>query len=157
MRLVPACALQIIHEFEGKNGAFEPVPVQDPAGNWEIGWSHRIADPAHWPLPITKAHADALALADLNDAGIAICGALSSGVVAELTDPQYAALACFTYNEGAEQFRTSTMCRLLRSGAEPETVAAEFDKWVFLHEDGVAVKSDGLVRRRAAEKAMFLS
>jgi lysozyme len=45
------------------------------------------------------------------------------------------------------------MLRLLNSGADKNTVAEQFDRWVY--DNGVKVK--GLINRRNAEKKLFLS
>ena len=70
-----------------------------------------------------------------------------------LTNNMLNALISFTYNVGINGFRQSTMLRLLNSGADKNTVALQFDRWVY--DNGVKVK--GLINRRNAEKKLFLS
>ena len=70
-----------------------------------------------------------------------------------LTNNMLNALISFTYNVGLNGFRQSTMLRLLNSGADKNTVALQFDRWVY--DNGVKVK--GLINRRNAEKKLFLS
>ena len=62
-------------------------------------------------------------------------------------------LISFVYNVGINAFRNSTMLKLLNSGADKQTVANEFDRWVY--DNGVKVQ--GLVNRRIAEKKLFLT
>jgi lysozyme len=69
-----------------------------------------------------------------------------------LTGQQDDALASFVFNIGAQQFRTSTMLRLLNTGRSNADVADEFTKWVFVE----SKRERGLVRRRRAEAACFL-
>ena len=63
MRAVPPAALALLKQFEGKDGTFEAVPTQDPVGNWEIGWGHKLSGPGPEPAfpgsPLDEAAADA--------------------------------------------------------------------------------------------------
>jgi len=70
-----------------------------------------------------------------------------------INDNQLIALSSFAYNEGPGAFQTSTLLKLLNSGADINIVANEFDKWVYA---GGKV-SPGLKNRRNAEKQLFLS
>lgn len=70
-----------------------------------------------------------------------------------LTNNMLNALISFTYNVGINGFKQSTMLRLLNSGADKNTVALQFDRWIY--DNGVKVK--GLINRRNAEKKLFLS
>ena len=67
-----------------------------------------------------------------------------------LTQGEFDALVDFVFNLGAENFRTSTMLKLLNAG-QYKAAAAEFDKWD--HCGGVVLA--GLLRRREAEEAEF--
>ena len=78
---------------------------------------------------------------------------IKSLVKVPLNNNQLNALISFVYNVGINGFKKSTMLKLLNSGADKNTVANQFDKWVF--DNGVIVK--GLINRRKAEKTLFLS
>jgi lysozyme len=65
---------------------------------------------------------------------------------------QVAALADFTFNCGAGNLEASTLRRKVNRG-EFEDASNEFLKWVFAR----GVKLPGLVRRRVAERDLFLS
>jgi lysozyme len=78
---------------------------------------------------------------------------IKSLVKVPLNNNQLNALISFVYNVGINAFKKSTMLKLLNSGADKNTVANQFDKWVF--DNGVIVK--GLINRRKAEKTLFLS
>jgi lysozyme len=65
---------------------------------------------------------------------------------------QIAALADFTFNCGAGNLEASTLRRKVNRG-EFEDASNEFLKWVFAR----GVKLPGLVRRRVAERDLFLS
>lgn len=153
MRAIPTePCLGLIHTFEGRNGQFEAQATQDPSGNWEIGWSHKLPGPTDevWDLQ----HADHQALVDLGVAAQGVCDALGA-TVNGLTAGQYAALIDFTYNEGVEAFTGSTLCQLVLSGAL-HLVPAEFGKWVYETVDGVKKVEPGLVRRRKADTTVWL-
>jgi lysozyme len=70
-----------------------------------------------------------------------------------VTDNQLLAMASFTYNVGEDAFAKSTLLRLLNEGQNKDIVAKQFDRWVYA---GGKV-SPGLVKRRNAEKQLFLS
>lgn len=75
----------------------------------------------------------------------------------EATPAQIAACTSFSYNEGLAAFRGSTLCRLWFLGNIPGA-AAQFSDWIFIHDPIThqLVRDEGLVNRRAAEKAVFL-
>jgi GH24 family phage-related lysozyme (muramidase) len=153
MRPLPvAQCLGLIHQFEGEAGQPRLCPARDPAGNWEIGWGHKLPNANH--PAITAAEADQLALADLGEAALCVCNVLG-GRVNTLTDNQYAALIDFTFNEGGHAFAGSTLAAKVAKG--DRSAADEFAAWVFAHVNGKAVQLPGLIRRRAAEKALFLT
>lgn len=68
-----------------------------------------------------------------------------------LSANELAALVSFTYNVGLYNFKSSTLVKLLKAG-DKRSAAKEFDKWVYAK--GKVL--NGLVKRRAAEKALFL-
>lgn len=72
-------------------------------------------------------------------------------VCASITDGQKGALVDFCYNLGAVALQNSTLLRLLNAG-NAAGAADEFPKWV----KAGAVVLPGLVKRRAAERALFL-
>lgn len=67
-----------------------------------------------------------------------------------LTQGQHDALVSFVYNLGAGNLSNSTLLRLLNAG-DYAGAAAQFDRW---NKAGGKVLA-GLVRRRAAERALF--
>ncbi|MFG3451150.1 lysozyme [Stutzerimonas stutzeri] len=69
-----------------------------------------------------------------------------------LTQGQHDALVSFVYNLGAGNLSNSTLLRLLNAG-DYAGAAAQFDRW---NKAGGKVLA-GLVRRRAAERALFES
>lgn len=71
-------------------------------------------------------------------------------VQAPITQGQWDALSSFTYNLGPANLERSTLLRLLNAG-DYQGAAAEFDRWT---RAGGKILT-GLVRRRAAERALF--
>lgn len=68
-----------------------------------------------------------------------------------VTQTQFDALVSFTYNVGEGNFTKSTLLRKLNAG-DTAGAAEQFSRWV--HAGGKVLP--GLVKRRAAERAMFL-
>ena len=69
-----------------------------------------------------------------------------------LNENQYSALVDFVYNVGKNIFAASTQLNRLNSG-KYSAAANEFLKWVYAG----GRRIDGLARRRAAERALFLT
>lgn len=69
-----------------------------------------------------------------------------------VTDNQAIALISLSFNIGIVALRNSTLMRLLNEGRTAQA-ADQFDRWVFAN----GKRSNGLVIRRASEKALFLS
>ena len=153
MRPIPLAVLTLIHQFEGDHGTFEETRTQDPVGNWEIGFSHKLAGPDDplWDALLTLEAADDLAMRDCATAAQAICDNLGPAIDT-LTDNQYAALIDFTYNEGVHHLQNSTLAAYIRNGNLAD-VPDEFAKWVYA---GGKILN-GLVNRRNAERLLWLT
>jgi lysozyme len=119
---------------------------QDIRGLWTVGYGHRLASPGNPPMSISQPMADLLFSVDLKE--------FASGVRKSLTFPvsqcQFDACVSLAYNIGIGAFNSSTLLKLINHGSLDDA-AAHFPAWD--HSDGVEV--EGLLRRRAAEQAMF--
>jgi len=73
-------------------------------------------------------------------------------VKVNLTQSQFDALVSFVFNGGRENFRTSTLLKLI-NGEKFDQVPAEFRKWVY----SKGKHMQGLVNRREAEIKLFTS
>jgi len=73
-------------------------------------------------------------------------------VKVRLSDNQFSALVSFAYNLGLSALSGSTLLRKLNAG-EHGKAAEEFGRWI--HAGGAVLP--GLIRRRAAERDLFLS
>jgi lysozyme len=125
-------------------------PYQCPAGIWTIGiGSTHLADGSAvcaTTVPITSDEAEALLQAGLRS----LAAQIELLVNVPLSDGEAAALLSFTYNLGVGNLRSSTLLKLLNQG-DRAGAAAQFPEWC--HSGGKVLP--GLVRRRAAEAALF--
>ena len=100
------------------------------------------------PISEAEAEAEALLIRDLESSE----GWVSRLIKTALTENQYSALTSFTFNVGAGALQRSTL-RMKLNRSEYQGAADEFPKWRIAGGRILA----GLVRRRAAEKALFLA
>jgi lysozyme len=121
---------------------------QDVAGKWTIGYGHLIKKGEAFDGPITEQSATELLEQDLQLAQSAV----DQLVTVQLNENQYSALVDFAYNVGRANFAASTLLKRLNSG-KYSAAAAEFLKWVYAG----GRRIDGLARRRAAERTLFLT
>lgn len=138
--------IELIKRFEG----FSPKPYLCPAGYWTIGYGHVITaqDKDNYRDPITEAEAEALLKKDVFKAEKAVLRLIK----VPLTDGQFDALVDFVFNLGGGALQRSTLRAKLNRG-EYLDAADEFLKWVWAG----GRKLKGLVRRRIAERELFLS
>lgn len=144
-----AC-IALIRNFEQcRLKAFRPTPRDVPTIGWGRTRGVRITDIC------TQAQADQWLLDDVAEKAVGVDRLLDG---APTTQGQYDALVSFTYNEGLgnpnipdKGLAPSTLLRLHKAG-DYAGAAAEFPKWV--KQSGITL--GGLVRRRAAERAMYL-
>lgn len=137
--------IAVMHYFESCELTAYPDPGSKDGKPWTIGWGHtgpEVVKGLHW----TQEQADAAFLKDLSR----FESAVSSAVKVPLSQGQFDALVCFTYNLGAGNLKSSTLLRKLNVG-EYEGAALEFRKWN--KNDGKVLR--GLIRRRAAEIALW--
>lgn len=141
MQPSPKC-IALIQEFEG----CELKAYQDSTGRWTIGYGHTFGvSPG---MTITQAQANTFLQSDAQNAGTLT----QKYVTVTLNQNQFDALVSFTFNEGIVRLAGSTMLGLINAG-NFLGAANEFPKWDLA--DGVI--EPGLVRRRAAERTLFLS
>jgi lysozyme len=118
---------------------------QDQRVIWTIGWGHT---PAAEGDTCTPEQADAWFTADVSWA----CRAIMDLVDIALNQNQFDALVSFVFNVGRGSFAGSTLLKLLNARDIPGA-AAQILEWD--HTNGVV--NLGLVRRRRAEQALFLT
>ena len=140
--------IQIVKSFEG----ISLKPYLCPANVWTVGYGatrSSTGGPIDLDMePITEAEAETLLIRDLESSE----GWVSRLIKTALTENQYSALTSFTFNVGCSALMRSTL-RMKLNRREVQNAADEFPKWRIAGGRILA----GLVRRRAAEQALFLA
>ncbi len=142
-RDVPQEALDLIAHFEG----FRPAAYQDPAGYPTIGIGHLIKPGEEFDEPMSREDAQAQLQKDLGEAKHWVHRLTR----VPMSDGQYGALVSFVFNVGSGNYQRSTLRMRLNRG-EYAGAASEFRWW---RRAGGRILA-GLVRRRAAERKLFL-
>lgn len=138
-------AFDLIASFEG----FRTRAVQTSDGKWTLGFGHTAT--AREGLTITRAEADDLLRWDL----LAIEDTLRQLALTPLSQNQFDALVSFAFNIGLENFKGSAVLKHLNQG-EPIAASLAMHAWRKAYVNGALLTIDALVRRRAAEAALFL-
>lgn len=118
-----------------------------PAGVWTVGYGSTGPD-VREGVVVSAARAEELLREDLRrfEAGVARL------VTIPLLSNQHAALVCFAYNVGLGNLCESTLLKKLNRG-DYRGAADEFLKWT----KAGGRELPGLVKRRAAERELFLA
>lgn len=111
---------------------------------WTIGYGSTVG--VTQAMVITEAQAELMLAADL----VRFERAVERLVQVPLTQGQFDALVSFTYNVGEGNFTKSTLLRKLNAG-DTAGAAEQFARWV----NAAGKVLPGLVKRRAAERALF--
>lgn len=138
-------AVELIKAFEG----FRSRAAQLDDGRWTIGYGHTLT--ARAGAEITERDAEALLLYDLIQAAHTV----NEHVYAPLNQNEFDALVSLVFNIGPRAFRGSPTLRRLNEG-RPLEAAMAMEMWRKSDLEGERIVIDALVRRRAAEKALFL-
>ena len=133
--------LSLIKSFEG----LRLQAYQDAVGVWTIGYGTTRGVNAS--MSITKEQAERMLLNDVQRFEPEV----ERLVTVPLSQNQWDALISFTYNLGAANLESSTLRRMLNAG-DYTGAAEQFPRW---NKAGGKVLP-GLVRRRAAERELFL-
>lgn len=143
-----------LFNFIGGLEKFTPVAAWDYK-QWSVGYGSGYNWDAKRPVQkgdvIDKATAKRWLLAEAQQN----FDKVMAMVKVPITDNQLVALSSFAYNAGNGALQNSTLLSLLNDGADINTVAAQFDRWVYVGNPPQI--SPGLKNRRAAEKKLFLS
>lgn len=138
--------IDLIHSFESLRLKAYPDPGSKDGKPVTIGWGSTGPD-IKLGMTWTKEQADARFAKDLARFEIGVSRAVS----VDLKQNQFDALVSFAYNVGMANFLSSTLLKMLNEGYY-SNAALQFLRWT--KNDGVEMA--GLVRRRKAEKALFL-
>ncbi|MDP8915610.1 MAG: lysozyme, partial [Pseudomonadota bacterium] len=138
--------LELIKSFEG----LRRRAARLPNGRFVVGYGHIRS--TREGAEIAPEDAEALLRYDL----LPIEAALNEWALAPLTQNQFDALVSFAFNIGLASFRRSDVLRRINEG-DLLRASAAMDTWRRVDLDGEPVIVDALVRRRAVEKALFLT
>jgi lysozyme len=142
---ISANGLALIQELEG----FQAEPKQLPTGGWVVGHSHvRVTEPGD---AVNENEARDLLAGDVAP----IENLVNALVTQPLTQTQFDALVSFAFSVGPDAFATSQVLRRVNAG-DYVSAACAMDAWRKSEVSGELVIIDALVRRRTAEKALFL-
>lgn len=143
---VSSAGLDLVKRFEG----YRRQAAQLPDGRWTIGYGHMLT--AREGAIVSEPDAESLLLYDLHAAGKAV----DELVFTPLTQNQFDALCSFAFNLGVDEFRRSDVLKRLNEGAMVQAACA-MEMWRKAEFEGEEIVVDALVRRRAAEKVLFLT
>lgn len=139
--------LDLIKSFEGCKLTAYPDPGSADGRPWTIGWGTTMG--VVEGMTITQEQADAMLADDVQ----AVARLVNSLVKVKVNQNQFDALVSFAYNVGSGALGASTLLRLLNEG-NYGGAADQFPRWTH---GGNGEVLPGLVRRRAAERSLFLT
>ncbi|HHI82583.1 MAG TPA: lysozyme [Rhizobiales bacterium] len=137
--------IDLIKRYEG----FRRQAYRDAVGVWTIGYGHTSragAPKVTAKLKITRAEGEEILKRDVAKFAAEIAPLIN----VPLSDDQFSALVSFAYNTGPAAFASSSVLRMVNAGRF-DAVPNRLSLWV--KAGGKTLK--GLVRRRAAEAALF--
>lgn len=139
--------LDLMKRFEGYRARYEELPD----GRWIIGYGHvRMQKEGS---RVTEAEAEAI----LREYDLPkIERTVMQAVLAPLNQNEFDALVSLAFNIGDGAFTSSDVVAAINGGNRLQAAQA-FDSWRYAEIGGRLQMVDVLVRRRAAEKALFLS
>lgn len=136
---ISQAGIDLIKAYEG----YSAKAYVCPAGYLTIGYGHLIKDLSS--VSITKPQAEALLRTDVATAEKSV----NRLIKVPLRQNQFDALVSFVYNLGGGALQSSTL--RLRINRGDTNASEEFHRWVMAK----GHKLPGLIKRRAAEAALF--
>jgi len=143
---VSRAGVELIKSFEG----LRSVAARLPDGRWTLGYGHTFS--AREGATCTQEDADALLRFDL----LPIVDAINNLVLVPINQNQFDALVSFCFNIGVDNFSQSTVLKRINEGRMTEAALA-MDAWRSAEFNGQTYVLAPLIRRRAAEKNLFLT
>lgn len=143
---VTKTAVELVKRFEG----LRRRAARLPDGAWTIGYGHTLS--AREGAEVTPDEAELLLYYDLSE----VATKLEAWTFTTLNQNQFEALTAFAFNIGLDNFRRSTVLKRVNEGQHLQAAAA-MELWRKTEVDGEDLVADALVRRRAAEKAHYLT
>jgi len=143
---VSRAGVELIKSFEG----LRQTAARLPDGRWTIGYGHTFS--AREGARVTQEDADALLRFDL----LPIVDSLNNMILVPLNQNQFDALVSFSFNIGIDNFGSSSVLKRINEGRMTEAALA-MDAWRSAEFNGQTYVLAPLIRRRAAEKNLFLT
>jgi len=137
--------LNLIKGYEGLRMSAHYAPNEE----WTVGYGHTST--ARHGMSVTEGDAERLLKDDVRP----IEQLIADTVRAPLNQNEHDALVSLIFNIGEENWKRSTVLRKLNAG-DKIGAANAFEQWSKAYVNNELVTLDGLVRRRAAEKSLFL-
>ncbi|GJL94865.1 MAG: hypothetical protein DHS20C05_12700 [Hyphococcus sp.] len=137
--------LNLIKGYEGLRMSAHYAPSEQ----WTVGYGHTGS--ARHGMSVTEGDAERLLKEDVGP----IEQLIGDTVRAPLNQNEHDALVSLIFNIGEDNWKNSTVLRKLNAG-DKIGAANSFEMWTKAHVNNELVTLDGLVRRRAAEKSLFL-
>jgi GH24 family phage-related lysozyme (muramidase) len=137
--------LNLIKGYEGLRMSAHYTPNEE----WTVGYGH--SSTARHGMSVTEGDAERLLRTDVQP----IEKTIADTVRAPLNQNEHDAIVSLIFNIGEENWKRSTVLRKLNEG-DKLAAARAFEMWTKARVNGELVQLDGLVRRRAAEKSLFL-
>lgn len=154
---IGAKAEELIKKFEADDINKYLDAYIDPVGIPTIGYGSTYNYDAKRKVQLGDSITQAKAVEWLRKETKAIVPQIKALVKVPINQNQLDSLTSFVYNVGIGNFKNSTLLRLLNSGASKTEVAAQFDRWNKGTVNNVKRELEGLVKRRKAEKELFLA
>lgn len=137
--------LNLIKGYEGLRMSAHYAPTEQ----WTVGYGHTGS--ARHGMSVTEGDAERLLKEDVKP----IEDLIGDTVRAPLNQNEHDALVSLIFNIGEDNWRRSTVLRKLNAG-DKIGAANAFELWTKAFVNNELAMLDGLVRRRAAEKSLFL-
>lgn len=137
--------LNLIKGYEGLRMSAHYAPSEQ----WTVGYGHTGS--ARHGMSVTEGDAERLLRDDVKP----IEQLISDTVRAPLNQNEHDALVSLIFNIGEDNWKRSTVLRKLNAG-DKIGAASAFELWTKAFVNNELSSLDGLVRRRAAEKSLFL-
>ncbi|MBL4617536.1 MAG: glycoside hydrolase family protein [Robiginitomaculum sp.] len=144
--IISDAGLKLVKAFEG----FRALATLLPNGVWVIGYGHTVS--AKKGAVVSESDAEDLLIWDMGNLAVKV----SSCIFAPVSQSQMDALLSLAFNIGIDNFTNSEVVRFINEG-KLLSAASAFDAWRKASLGGREIIIDALVRRRTAEKALFLN
>jgi|ERR1035437_6026362 lysozyme len=140
MRQINQAGIDLIKQFEGcvLDAYLDSVSIPS------IAYGH--IEGVQMGDSCTQEQADAWLASDIQHTATAV----DDAIAVHISDNQFAALVCLSYNIGITAFKNSTLLKLLNEG-NVDDACLQFVRW----DRAGGLEVQGLLNRRIAEQALF--